>query len=557
MSYDARILRVGDLDPAFAGSWDAMPPRRGVQADYHDSHSWLASWSEVAGPAVTTRLRVPAVLDGGRRPVALLPLEARSRRRWESAGTRAFGTHRKRYRPVLGSEKPDEEALGLLVEEVGRSGVRELALNRLPTHDPATGALLEALRRGGFTVHHHERSSDCLALVEGGWAEHRRRFAGYDRSVKRLVKRSQPWWELCLEEYGPRTGAPAGDGFALYADLFRRSWKRSLASDVRQERMALLHRTERLGWCRVYVLRVAGVPAAAELWFRVGDVASGPSTVYDRRMAALGPGSIVVWWALERMFAESPTPRLIDLLPGPNPLKERLTPERPPLLIVEAARRTLVAGASFPLRRPVRSLGQAATSRARTWARRRLARPASRAAGHARVLDVPPADPALPASRLEPDVPQLRFLAVAGGHASPEAMARTWPDGDSWWRVGEEPLALLRLGGAGSGPPRVREVVLAQADAAPLEELVGALAAALGAPVRVALPAEARLAEHGAARPAERGGAAGRAGEPIPVHRAVLPWPAGARLAGRDAARLAGREARPGRAAPARPAQSP
>ena len=35
----------------------------------------------------------------------------------------------------------------------------------------------------------------------------------------------------------------------------------------------------------------------------------------------------------------------------------------------------------------------------------------------------------------------LRFLAVAGGHRSPEVMARTWPEGDRWWRVGEEPAA--------------------------------------------------------------------------------------------------------------------
>jgi hypothetical protein len=502
MGYEARILRVGDVGQALADAWDALPPQRGIQADYHDSHTWLASWSRAAGPATSQRLRIPAVLDGWR-PVGLLPLEARSRRRWESAGARAFGTHRKRWRPVLGAEQPDEEALGLLVDQVAGAGVRELALNRLPTRDPATDALLGALRRGGFAVHAHERSSDCLAVVEGGWAEHRRRFASYDRGVKRLLKRSEPWWELRLEEYGPRAEASALDGFSVYADLFRRSWKGSLAGDVHQERLELLRRTEKLGWCRVYVLRVAGVPAAAELWFRLGDVASGPSTVYDRRMAALGPGSIIVWWAQERIFAEAPAPRLIDLLPGANPLKERLTPDRPPLLIVEAARRTVVSGASFPVRRRVRSVGQAAASRALTWARRTRARWPSRPRAPrgglpttgVRVLELPPTRPTLPVRRLEPDVPLLRFLAVAGGHRSPEAMARTWPAGDTWWRIGED-VALLRLGDAGS----VREVVLLRDGTVEVEGLIGALAAAIGTPVRAALP--------------------------VPVHQAVLPWPA-------------------------------
>jgi hypothetical protein len=323
------------------------------------------------------------------------------------------------------------------------------------------------------------------------------------------VKRSEPWWELCLEEYGPHVEAPALDGFAVYADLFYRSWKGSLAGAVHAERLELLRRTEELGWCRVYVLRVAGVPAAAELWFRLGEVACGPSTVYDHRMAALGPGSIIVWWAQERIFAEAPPPRLIDLLPGSNPLKERLTPDRPPLLIVEAARRTLVSGASFPVRRRVRAAGQAAARRARTGVRRARKRRPSRAPGGVRAVEVPPTAAPEPVGvrRLEPDVPLLRFLAVAGGHRSPEAMARTWPAGDGWWRVGEH--ALLRVGDAAAGPAPVREVVPLRDGEVEVEGLLGALAAALGAPVRATMP--------------------------VPVHRAVLPWPGEGR-AGCDAA---------------------
>jgi Acetyltransferase (GNAT) domain len=512
MSYQVAVLGSGDVDPSLAGAWDALPPGRGVQADFYDSHAWLASWLHATGPEVAARVRIPAVLDDGR-PVALLALEARSRHRWESAAARAVGTHRKRWRPVLGAEQPDHQVLELLVEQVAAAGVRELALNRLPARDPATDALLAALRRGGFAVHTRERSSDCLAVVDGGWAEHRRRFASYDRGVKRLVKRSEPWWQLCLEEYGPHAGTPALDGFAVYADLFRRSWKGSLGDTVRRERLELLRRTERLGWCRVYVLRVAGVPAAAELWFRLGEVACGPSTVYDHRMAALGPGSIVVWWAQERIFAEASPPRLIDLLPGSNPLKERLTPDRPPLLIVDAARRTLVSGASFPVQRRVRATGQAAASRARTWVRRARSRRPSRARGGVRAVEVPPTAAPTPVGvrRLEPDVALLRFLAVAGGHRSPEAMARTWPDGDGWWRVGEH--ALLRVGAAAAGPAPVREVVLLRDREVEVEDLLGALAAALGAPVRATMP--------------------------VPVHRAVLPWPGEGRAGGAAAARSA------------------
>jgi hypothetical protein len=226
MGYESRLIRVEDVDPEFAAAWDALPAARGRQADFHDSHAWLAAWSQRAGRGTAAALRIPAVLADGR-PLALLPLEARSRGRWESAATRAVNTHRKRYRPVLGTETPDEEAVGLLVEEVGRAGVRELSLNRLPAGDPATGALLAALRHGGYAVGSLERSCDFLTRVEGGWDGHRRRFAAYERSVRRLVKRCQPW-ELRLEEYGGRSGVLMATGFGLYERLHERSWKGSL-----------------------------------------------------------------------------------------------------------------------------------------------------------------------------------------------------------------------------------------------------------------------------------------------------------------------------------------
>jgi hypothetical protein len=533
MSYQAVVLRHGDVDAAFARSWDALPPRRGVQADYHDSHSWLASWSEAAGPAVAAGLRVPAVLEGGR-PVALLPLQARTRRRWESAATRAVGTHRKRWRPVLHAEAPDEEALGLLVETVAAAGVRELALNRLPTHDPATGALLGALRRGGYAVHAHQRSSDCLAVVDGGWAEHRHRFTGYDRSVRTKSNRLRSLWEVRLEEYGPRGGAPAADGFALYEELHRRSWKGPLAEDVRRERLALLRRTEELGWCRLYVLRVAGVPAAAHVWFRVGPVATWLSTAYDQRLAAVSPGSILMWRAQECLFAESP-PRLLDFMPGDNPQKDRLSPDRAPLLLVEAARRTLVSGATFPARRRARDLLPRAIRRLRRAVTPRPpARP--RPAARAHHLEVAPGSGTLPAAPLELDTTRRRALAVLGGHASPEAMAERWQQGDSWWLVGERPSALVRLGALGSAAVAALELVLLEAGALPVEALLAAVATTVGATVKADLPAGC-LAEPGA------GEAEGESGDPIPVHQAVLPWPAsianpnGARAGQRASAR--------------------
>ena len=509
MSYDTAELRSGDVTLELARAWDALPPRRGVQADFYDSHAYLASWSRVKGPKAGASLRIPSVLDGDR-PVALLPCEARSRWRWESAASRAVDTDRARYRPVLGAEQPDPDVLGLLVDQVARSGVRELALNRLPARDPATGALLDALSACGFEVHRRERSADCLALAGDGWDGHRRRFASYDRSVRTKSNRLRSLWELEVEEFGPRTGVSVLEGFKLYEEIQRRSWKGAMPEPVRRQRQELLGRTEALGWCRLYVLRLAGVPAAGHVWFRVGRVAIWLSTAYDQRLAAISPGSILMWRAQERQFAEGPLD-VVDLLPGNNPQKDRLSPDRTPLLLVEAVRRTRVSGVTFPVRRQVRHLAPRVVARAsRTLSGRDAKAPEEPAPRSRRVEAVPDGDGLL-AVPLKLDTPHRRALAALTGHASPEAMVQSWQEGDRWWLVGgEQPVAAVRVA-AGGEPVDVRELLLFPPGAVPVEQVLAAVAVAVTAPVAAELPS---------------GGADGRAGTPIPVGTAVLPWPA-------------------------------
>jgi CelD/BcsL family acetyltransferase involved in cellulose biosynthesis len=496
MGYESSILRVAEVTRGLAAGWDELPAGRGVQADVYDSHAWLSSWWDTTGAELAERVRIPVVLDGDR-PVGLLPLAMLSSGRWEFAGR---GGGRMRYRPVLGAEQPDEEVLGLLAEQVGRAGVRDLTLPRMPGRDPATAALATALGQAGFRVARRERSSDCLALVSGGWDEHRRRFAGYEKSVKRFANRLKPLWDVTLEERGPTETAGLEEGYELFAGVHAHSWKKPLTPPMRTQALELLRRSGPRGWPRVYVLRVAGVPAAVHIWFRLGSVVTWLETAYDQRLSALGPGTILMWWSQERLFREA-VPEVVDFIPGHNPQKDRLGPDRTPIVVLEAARRTLVSGATFPVRRQVRFLAPAVAGQARRKLAGLRPPPPAPAADPGRAVAVAAGDGGAAVAELELDASARRFLAAVTGHHSPDAMAGGWAEGDSWWRVGEGPLALARVGAAGGdGAARpVRELVLFEADDDRVEEVVAALAGGLDGPL--AAPA-------------------------VAVGRALLPWPA-------------------------------
>src|SRR4029453_1430634 len=109
----------------------------------------------------------------------------------------------------------------------------------------------------------------------------------------------------------------------------------------------------------------------------------------------------------------------------------------------------------------------------------------------ARTVTLSQAQASLPVVGLELDGWQRRYLAVAGGHRSPEAMAHAWPPEDHWWQIGQQPLALIRAGGPDPTILQAHEVVLVQANPDQLPELLAALAGALGVRVPAALAGSA------------------------------------------------------------------
>ncbi len=488
----------------FAKAWNEMPTRRGIQADVFDSHAWVSAWCDAASPEQRDTLRIPAVMDGDR-PVAVLPLVAKSARRWDWLG---LGS-RLRYRPVIGTEAPDDSILDALAEAVACAGARELSLLNLPSRDPVVRSFAGALGRAGYFVALREGSSECLATVDDGWAAHKKRFKRYDRTVKSKSNKLKGLGELTVTMYGSG-GEPIADGFAHYADLHAKSWKGEMSPSTRSLRQSLLTRTAELGWSRVFILDIAGVAAAAHVWFRVGDVATWLSTAYDQRLAVTSPGTILMWRAQERIFDES-TPRIVDFLPGRNPQKDQLGPDREPLLSLEAAKKSLVTGITFPLKRQLRRAARRARRYLPNGKKNASDGPATTPARPTRSLTTGPGGDPIPASPLKLDAVTKRYLAVAGGFRGTDDMAEHWEEGDSWWRIGETPTALIRLGGEDATPRVVREIVLLDDNAKDrVDTIIGSLASETGGELTADLPAM---------------NGEGTPGEPIKVYQSVLPWP--------------------------------
>lgn len=513
MTLDVRLITEAPELAHLGEALDTLALSRGLQTDLYDTGTWLAAWRETAPFEHAASYTVAAAFEGDRL-VAALPLLAPEGAAWKIAG---YGL-RPRYRVLVEGETPSEAAragLDAIAEELARAGVRELELLVMPDRDPATALLERSLAAAGFDVDTRSGTEDCLALLapelagaspEEAWAAHRKRFKKFDRTVKNFANKAKRLGEVELLVYGEPGGPPVLEGYPVYVALHGVGWKGQIREATREHRENLLDHAARRGWARLYVLTVAGVPAAAIIWFKVGAGLFAYSTVYDVRLAALSAGTVVMWEAHERLFAEG-TPRFVDYLPGHGAQKSQLGPDRSPLRSIHATRASKVASLAGAFgRKAKRALGAARRAvldgdeapreeaQAPSKGRDTLFEPAGSGEASLDKLDLTP--------------PRELFLAVAGGFGSPKKMAEAWSDDDWCYPVGDAPQAIARLAPPPldeGAPRRVVELVLLE-EASP-QELVQSLADALGQPLVASLPDD-----EGDAQPA------------LLVTRAILPW---------------------------------
>ncbi|WP_406280266.1 GNAT family N-acetyltransferase [Embleya sp. NBC_00896] len=472
----ASTLRAEEIDDDLARAWDALVVGRGVQADVFDTHAWASSWL-ASRPRHAEHVRVPGVFEGDR-PLALLPVEL------GSAGcAREIGRgQRERTRVVIGTAEPELPILQGLVEEFRRCGVRELTLHRMPSRDPATHALLEALRRGGYAVDAREYMTDMIESTPDGWAGYRAAHRGFDGAIGQTSRRAAQLWPLRVAAFGAPGTPPVPAGLADHEELFDLSWKGRLGASPLRRRL-LTRALDARGMARLYVLYAEERAIASCMGVRIGPVVHWHTVAYDPAAAILSPGNIVHWRAQELAFMEGRLD-LIDLLPGASPLKDRISTERPALLDVCAAR---VPRRALPLLRGAREVQRVVPIATRARVRRlraRIATPEPASSGPALRLEARPAtrEPVRPSPELTLDQPTLRLLTVACARKGPQEMRADWGANDRWYRIGADPLAVARVD-IGEPVPTLREVVRYDR-AYTLEAIALMLADLLASPVR-------------------------------------------------------------------------
>ncbi|MFJ8744520.1 GNAT family N-acetyltransferase [Embleya sp. NPDC127516] len=472
----ASTLRAEEIEVDLARAWDELVVGRGVQADVFDTHAWASSWL-ASRPHRAEHVRIPGVFDGDH-PLALLPLELDSAGRAHELGR----GQRERTRVVIGTTDPEPAVLHELAAELRRGGIRELTLYRMAGRDPATHALLDALREAGYAVDVRERMTDMIETTTDGWSAYRARHRGFDSAVGQTTRRAGQLWKLRVAAFGAPGTPPLAAGLADHEELFDLSWKGRLGASPERRRL-LTHALDARGMARLYVLYADDRAIASCLGVRIGPVVHWHTVAYDPAAAMLSPGNVVHWRAQELAFAEGGL-TLIDLLPGASPLKDRISTERPPLLDVCAAR---VPRRVLPLLRGAREVQRAVPIAARARVRGLRARATASEPGTSgipRRLEARPATevPALPSPELILDQPTLRLLTVACARRGPQEMRAEWGPHDRWYRIGAAPLAVARVD-TGEVVPTLREVVRYDPTYT-LEAIALMLADLLASPVR-------------------------------------------------------------------------
>jgi len=238
-----------------------------------------------------------------------------------------------------------EETLRALAEYLYRASPAPwdvVVLGQWPAESPNAQAFLRLLRSSGSA--YLTGVSSIVPYIpiagdwEGFWQSRTYLFRKSRRGILNRFKRLGEAEILSLE------GDQAEEALRLYLDVSNRGWKQAEGLSVAgrpelQRFFTCLTRTAaRLGWLRVWVLKIGAQAVAAEYHLASGGRVHALRADYDEAHAAHSPGAYLEYHILQRLFTEGF--REYSTGPGRDDYKRRWTEHERTNLSVTLCRNT-------------------------------------------------------------------------------------------------------------------------------------------------------------------------------------------------------------------------
>jgi CelD/BcsL family acetyltransferase involved in cellulose biosynthesis len=224
------------------------------------------------------------------------------------------------YAPLCADPEAAQAPLQAIADHIASERPRwdVVEIQPLDPADPVFSALEEALRKGGFLVDRYF----CFGnwYLEVGTDSFKDYFPKRPKKLSQNAPRSRRKLEasgrMRLDIVTSRSGLD--EAKAAYHTIYNSSWKQQEPFPGFID--GLLDLAAELGWLRLGVIHIDGIPAAAQIWFVTHGTASIFKMAYDSKFTRESVGTVLSSYLMEHVI-DIDKVRVVDYLSGDDAYK--------------------------------------------------------------------------------------------------------------------------------------------------------------------------------------------------------------------------------------------
>jgi hypothetical protein len=303
-------------------------------AQLFTSRPWFESFAEAAMPAGAAPLFC-VLEDANGAARAILPCrrlpsgrDAPGRHRAEPAVAGLTSFYSCDFRPIAAPDSGGDAAFAL-----GRGFARAFAaepvvrFDSLDSTQPTLEPFLAGLRRPGRALLRYAHFGRWREDVRGrDWNAY---LAARGGALRETIRRKGAKLTRAGATMEIVAAADIARGVADYETVYAASWKEPEPFPAFQP--VLMRRLAEAGWLRLALCRIEGRPVAAQIWARVGPVATVLKLAHDQAFDAWSPGTVLTAFAIRHILAEGGAEGgvgTLDFGRGDDPYKAQWTSTR-------------------------------------------------------------------------------------------------------------------------------------------------------------------------------------------------------------------------------------